>query len=357
MQRGKIRRHGEVQNAGRLALAIVVTLAAAPSYAFDTRWHMDATRVAMAENGFSPDARLLTQLGNYLTDFFSAADLREAYKHLPGGAPAGWPTGLEGIDIEDVARLHFDALTSEAQVEHQWKTLEANTVAALKKWSSDPSVKPGFRATVLLTIVGSSLHAVQDFYSHSNWLKVSGGNAPLWFDVPMADRQKLDVRTGWYPDGNDPGVLYHKDENKDSTGRPMNAEAVAAATRASTDWVKRIIAEAPDVPWDTLRAWQPKPLNVAAPWLRKADATFITSTSTLAGHWDGPTPAANVFSPDAGKNKRIAAQALLLTLSVYAANMAMGTKATPTPYWVGFTIYHVERDLAKNLYLQNKLRQ
>jgi hypothetical protein len=317
---------------------------------------MDATRIGMVQNGFSSDARLMAQFGNYITDFFSAVDLEAAYKHLPGGGGAGWPSGLHGINIEDMARMHFDALTSEAQVEHQWKTLEANTVAALAKWNSDPSVKPGYRGILVLTILGASLHAVQDFYSHSNWLKVAGGGAPLWFDVPQAKRKNLDVRTGWYPDGSTPGLLYHKDENKDSTGRPMNAEAFEAATRASVDWVKRIVAASPEIPWATVRAWQPEPVRIAGPWLRTADATFITTTSILAGHWDGPTPGKNVFAVDEGQNKRMAIQALLLTMKTYASNISLSSGDTPTPFWVGYTKYHIERDLAKGLYLQNKLR-
>jgi hypothetical protein len=339
-----------------LSVSVLATSVASASFAFDTRWHMDATRIGMQSNGFSSDARLMAQFGNYITDFFSAVDLREAYQHIPGGAAAGWPTGLHGINIEDIARMHFDALTSEAQIEHQWKTLEANTLAALKKWNSDPSVKPGYRGILVLTILGSSLHAVQDFYSHSNWLKVSGTGGRLWFDVPASERQKMDVRSGWYPDGNTPGVLYHKDENKDSTGRPMNEAAFHAASRASSDWVKRIIDQSPEIPWSTVRAWQPQPLNVAGPWLRNADATFVTTTSTLAGHWDGPTPVKNVFAVDPGQNKRMAVQALMLSLKVYSTNIAMSSGDTPTPFWVGFTVYHIERDLAKDLFLQNRKR-
>ncbi len=307
----------------------------------------------MVQNGFSSDARLMAQFGNYLTDFFAAADLNEAYKYALGTQPAGWPSGLYGVRNEDVARLHFDALTSEAQVEWQWKTLEANTLAALRKWNVEPSVKPGFRSVCVLTILGSSLHAVQDFYSHSNWLKKAGTGAPIWYQVPAAQRLKLDVRSGWYPDGDQPGLLYHKDENKDSTGRLMNKEAFDAATKASVDWVRRIVSQSPEIPWAKVRAWKPQPVNIEGPWLRNADATFVTTTSTLAGHWDGETPVKNVFAADPGRNKRMAVQALGLTLNTYSRNIQMSANTTPTPFWTGFTLYHVERDLAKNLYLRN----
>ena len=82
------------------------------------------------QNGFSADARLLCQFGNYLTDYFSGAE--SAYdQYVPPDVPKRGTNQLHGVDERDVARLHFDALTSSAQVEHQWKTLEANMKAVL----------------------------------------------------------------------------------------------------------------------------------------------------------------------------------------------------------------------------------
>ncbi|HEY7289740.1 MAG TPA: hypothetical protein VH583_07880 [Vicinamibacterales bacterium] len=350
-----------------LTIAAAVCAAAAVVHGFDTKWHADATRVAMERNGFSADARLLCQFENYLTDYFSGLEFESVYDHLPADAPKpkGNATGLRDMDMAALARMHFDALTTPEQVEHQWKTLESNTVGALNKWAADPSVKAAYRPVVLMTVLGASLHAVQDFYSHSNWLKRiaankaagnlqagEGGTAPIWFDVAETDRKTLGVKTGWYPDGNTPNVLYHREENKDSTGRPLNAEAFDAATRASVDWVRRIMDETPQVPWATLKAWRAQPANLNGTWLRNADATFVTTTSTIAGHWDGKTPVKNVFAPEAARNTFMAGEALQLSLGVYTRNIAIShDNATPTPHWVGFTIYHVEKDLAKGLYL------
>src|SRR4029079_12897614 len=158
----------------------------------------------------SADARLLCQFENYLTDYFSGGNAK-VFNPLPAEMKQGLGPGLQNVDNADVARLHFDALTSEDQVEYQWKSLEANTRAALVKWAADPSVKSGYRVVVLMTILGASLHAVQDFYSHSNWLKkvnAGEGGASLWFEIPDVERAKLAVKSGWYPDGTKPGVLY-----------------------------------------------------------------------------------------------------------------------------------------------------
>lgn len=344
----------------RLASLAGAALAIAPAtQAFDTKWHADATRIAMQQNGFSADARLLCQFTNYITDFFSVVGFEPVYHLLPDGPPPGAPTGVMGINMEDMARLHFDALTTHAQVESQWDNLFMNTKQALTKWSGMTTVKPAFKPVVLMTIVGASLHAVQDFYSHSNWVrkaKAVGGATPIWFDVPADQRKKLEIKSGWYPDGNKPDMLYHKDENKDSTGRPLNAEAYDAASRASSDWVRRLIAATPNLNWASLRNWKAEPANMNGTWLRNADATFITTTSTLAGHWDGSTPVKNVFNPDKIRNRNMAVQALLLSLNVYKTNVGLSGPLTPTPHWVGFSMYHVEKDLAKGLFLQNKKR-
>jgi hypothetical protein len=343
-----------------LLLAAAMCGVVSGAFAFDTKWHAEATRIAMDQNGFSADARLLCQFENYLTDYFSGTDMEHlVYDRLPVEMPKGGRTGLRDMDMTDFARLHFDALTTEAQVEQQWRTLEANTTAALIKWAAEPSVKPGYRPVVLMTVLGASLHAVQDFYSHSNWLRrvTPGGPAPIWFEMPETDRAKLEIKTGWYPDGNKSGVLYHHEENKDATGRPLNAQAVDAATRASVDWVRRMIDATPQVPWAMLKAWRAQPTNLNGTWLRNADATFVTTTSTMAGHWDGATPVKNVFAPEAARDKFMAGEALGLTLGVYSKNITISSNTTPTPHWVGFTVYHVERDLVKGLYLQDMMKK
>ena len=81
----------------------------------------------------------------------------------------------------------------------------------------------------------------------------------------------------------------------------------------------------------------------------------MTTTSTLAGHWDGDAREERL-ALEGRRNNNMAKQALGLTMGVYSKNIAMSTAATPTPHWVAFTMFHVERDLAKGLYLQNVKR-
>ena len=81
------------------------------------------------------------------------------------------------------------------------------------------------------------------------------------------------------------------------------------------------------------------------------DATFLTSTSIIAGHWDGAHPVQHVFNTDPDIEKRQAIAAALLLFQGYATNLALkgNIYGLPTPYWAGFHVYHVERALAHNL--------
>lgn len=321
--------------------------------AFDTWWHADATRIAMQANGFSSDARLVVQVENYLTDFFSVVDLEKVYTKLPGYT-GGMPGGLHGIDLKEMARLHFDDLFTNRDVEAQWANLLANTKAALRKYATDPAVKPGFRPIVLLTILGVSLHTVQDFYSHSDWVNVwvakqPSKPVPLWYDVPPAQRAGLKLYTGAYPNGCCPGHVNHEVLSKDDSSKPLNPRAVDAANRASVQWVQMLLRDK-SIPWASLRSYA---VNTAVNkhFLYDLDATLVTSTSIVAGHWDGAHPVKHVFNTDPAKEKRQAIQAALLVFQGYATNLALKGNVyhLPTPYWAGFYVYHIERDLAHNL--------
>jgi hypothetical protein len=325
-------------------------IGARPASAFDTWWHAEATRHAMKANGFSDDARLATQVSNYLTDF---------YPVLAMGIDK---VGAERLGLEkDVSfdYLHFDDLPKAADVERQWGLLEKNTRAALRKYAADANVKPGFRLIVLLNIIGSSLHAVQDFYSHSNWVELHGNRGtipiPVWFDVPAAERAKLvALRTGAYPDHTPPQMTDHATMNHDTSQRPRHSLAFDAARRAAIDWVRRLMTET-GVPWDELKAYHIKDNMVMRRFLYDLDATFLTSTSILAGHLDGKTPAKSIFNNDPTKEKAQALQAALLVMNGYATNIALegNTFKLPSPYWSGYKVYHVSYDLAEGMKLGN----
>ncbi len=348
-----------------LLLGLGLWLLSSPAFAFDTWWHAEETRHAMVANGFSGDARLVAQFTNYLIDFYSVAADRISgfegvFSRLPGGRPPNAPSTAR-LDPADVDRLHFDSLFSTDEIEAQWRALEANTRAALRKYAADQSVKPGFRPIVLLTVIGASLHVVQDFYSHSNWVnehikKAPGSPVPIWYDVPPARRAAMQLFTGAYPNGCCPGHIDHEKLGKDSSDQGLNEEAVDAATRASVAWAKMLMQD-PSIPWETLKAY--KVSDVAGRrFLYTLDATFLTSSSIIAGHFDGPQPHKKIFNSDPAREKRMALQALLGVLGGYATNLVLRDNLykLPSPYWAGLLVYHVERDLAKGLLLAGRRR-
>jgi hypothetical protein len=236
------------QRAAVTVLSCVLLLwSSRPAHAFDAWWHAEATRKAMVANGFSGDARLVAQFANYLVDFHSATGhyldgFEGLYRRLPGGRPKNAPTTLR-LDTADMKRLHFDSLFSTFEITRQWVVLESNTKAALRKYAADPSVKPGFRLIVLLSIVGASLHVVEDFYAHSNWVE---GKKP--------------VKT-----------IFHRDPARD-----------------------RILA-------------------------------VKAATLVLGGYWSNMVLVDNPYR-------------------------------LPTPYWAGFLVYHIERDLARGLTYDGRVR-
>jgi hypothetical protein len=181
---------------------------------------------------------------------------------------------------------------------------------------------------------------------------------PIWFDIPEADRAKLKLCSGVYPDGSMPGHPNHSDLNKDVSTKALNKIAVEAAERASIDWIKRIMAVVSEAPWSELKAYTIQKDIIMKNFLVSLDATFLTSSSIVVGHLDGDAPARFIFSPEKSTKieKAKAGAALMLVLENYGTNI--GTKGNefylPSPYWSGFKGYFITRDIAAGLTLKGK---
>lgn len=326
------------------------------SFAFDTWWHAECTRKAMTANGFSADARLAAQVSNYITDFHSAA--------LFGtGIPEKQRVEVLKLKQEmSYEYMHFDAIFTTTDIRQNWDKIYANTVQALKKYYNNPEVKSGFRLIILYNILGASLHIVQDFYSHSNWVNTYVANrqlpVPTWYGEDSLYRNSLTLFTGAYPDGSVKGMKGHSELNKDCSTIPLNKEAVEVAERASVEWVKMIMDATPELPWAELKSYNIQGDAVLRNFLVKLDATFLTSSSVVAGHLDGSQPARYIFSADKdmAKEKAMAFQALNLTLGEYAAYLTLERNIykIPSPYWAGFRVYFITRDLADGLSHSNR---
>ncbi len=90
---------------------------------------------------------------------------------------------------------------TDADVDAYWKTLLRNTRAAAAKAKADNDI------VELYTVIGVSLHVVQDFYAHSDWVEASGflRSGLRHHDLlPVASRLLTGgahgdvIHTGWY---------------------------------------------------------------------------------------------------------------------------------------------------------------
>lgn len=335
-------------------LLLITCFFSVQSFAFDTWWHAECTRKAATANGFSSDARLAMQVSNYFTDYLSVAN--DKLKEYTEGK-------LEVETEECYTYMHFDAIFTNQDIEQNWQLLFDNTVKCLRKYAGAGIAKPGFRLIVFFNIMGASLHTVQDFYSHSNWVNVHNKMnlipVPVWYDVAMEERNKLKLATGAYPDGSVAGKLNHADLNKDFSMRSLNKDAVETAERASIDWVKRLMEAVPEVPWSELKNYNIQNNPTMKRFLVSLDATFLTTTSIVAGHFDGPMPAKFVFDREKNikKEQAQAGAALALTLNQYDLNIrTTGNEFNlPSPYWAGFMGYHIIRELALGLSHSRKI--
>ena len=199
------------------------------------------------------------------------------------------------------------------------------------------------RKAMTLIVLGASLHAIQDFYSHSDWIhhdfnstavkpvRLPSGElrAPTWFEfrdqAGDPDKWPFQVKTGIYPpvagavnththmNHDNSRLLYREYE---TAGQPLVAQAkyhdagpvpaheqdeasalahqqmaYNTAIAASIEWVKKV-EEYPDAKTaiESAKSWQ---LKLKDPKLvRELEAGQITemALSCAAGKWDGEDP-------------------------------------------------------------------
>ena len=201
-----------------------------PSAAFDTATHADITEQAMMREGFNREAADVVQVENWLTDFYTSRPL------------------FGSADQCELEKLHFDDVFDAVDIAHYWAELTANTKAAVEAAArADDKIK-------FLSVLGTSLHVVQDFYAHSNWVEARGTGgtqyrSASWFALGSQRPQTL--HTGWYANclnipqgthvphggysGSPPAALNH-----DSYVRPNWDGAYVVAYAASEEWIYNV---------------------------------------------------------------------------------------------------------------------
>jgi hypothetical protein len=241
--------------------------------------------------------------------------------------------------------LHFDNLNSDFQgnsnFDYLFNRLLESTQKLIASYNHLP-IDDRTRNTLTLVTLGASLHAVQDFYSHSNWihndfdrtdvkmvaLPSNGVRAPTWFEFRdkhgQPDQWPFPVQSGVYPpiagarnththmNHDNSRLMYIELENP---GQPLRSQAeyheagpvpahgddasalahqqlaVNTAIAASIEWVARVESN-PEArkAIASAKRWDLKPRD---PRLAKElEAGLLTemALSCAAGKWDGDDP-------------------------------------------------------------------
>lgn len=118
-------------------------------------------------------------------------------------SPVFWAGGLtegDGFDRlkvsvsfrDELESVHFDDLTSTDQIDFMWTRYLSGCMAGMH-WaaeSNDPLAAQN--------ILGVTLHAIQDFYAHSNWVDVKERRAEGWHRHRRSQTLGMNLYTGSY---------------------------------------------------------------------------------------------------------------------------------------------------------------
>src|SRR5712671_4730899 len=331
-----------------VVLFMLLAVLSSPASGFDTFWHSEATRKVGEAFGFSEDARKIMQLGNFSPDFFGPVSDYAANNLQGKGLDAlNQYVAKNAQDRDAAVFFHFDNLNGEldrnSKFDSLFTRLLANTQTVIGSYIKQTNADERTRKTMTLIVLGASLHAVQYFYSHSDWIHNDFNNtavklirlpagdyrAPTWFEFRDQsgdpDKWPFQVKTGIYPpiagavnththmnhdnsrlkyrEYETPGqpfvsqAKYHDagpvpaHEQDEASAAAHQQMAYNTAVAASIEWVKKV-EENGDAraAIESAKNWQ---LKLKEPKLaRELEAGQITQTalSCAAGKWDGEDP-------------------------------------------------------------------
>ena len=157
--------------------------------------------------------------------------------------------------------FHFDSLTSLKSIQSHWNWLEEIS----KKWLNkiDKEQDESNQQLMLFSLLAQTLHAVQDFYSHSNWIEqlheiyqfTNKEEFLTWFDIFKNENgtnktykeqiEQKNIYTGYFPIGKDQKIfhIYHNDKknmpglNKDRAERPFFDVVYYLAMKNGIQWL------------------------------------------------------------------------------------------------------------------------
>lgn len=168
-------------------------------------WHHEGlTRQAARAAGWSDDAENALA---FHTDYV------DSYLYNPlwwfdvanGGGSGRLPVVMSSQS--ELVKVHFDDLFHPESVHGTWRRYLSGTAAGLL-WLGHVA-SDDRRVAMAQNLVGVSLHAIQDFYSHSNWIDDESLRGCTWFEVDPKTRAELSLWTGSYEVPDHLGIKPH----------------------------------------------------------------------------------------------------------------------------------------------------
>ena len=243
--------------------------------AFDTGHHWELTAQVMQEMGFNEPSRQTACVSNWMVDYYSSS-----------------PTASKRMR-EELSKLHCDNLYTAESARRHLARLTANARLALTSQVNDRE---------LLLLLGATLHAVQDMYSHSNW--------PELVSTPEVLSNRTCFSAGewipgaWLSGSYDPRPYllsplpshhpehgsYDQGVNKDAHDRPLWPQAYFLAYCATREFVEALRSWIPAARWERLKHYQPSVVERLALNSEVKSAYGISLWINAAGqhgHWKG----------------------------------------------------------------------
>ena len=298
------------------AFALGACVVPPSALAYDTAPHADMTRDALIAEGFSPAAADVGMVNNWFVDYYTNPD-DNPYSGHANALIGLLRFGFNREDwlhqwVEGAQRMHFDAgirqvgmpdLSNTAGIEQEWQRLMFLT----QKWVQYAGRQNRPDPLEVMAVLGISLHSIQDFYTHSNWVEnphpengrggpgiasLGYGETPTWFDVPPEVRQGLvdnrAVYTGvkgiprghgnWQSNKN---RNLRGGLNKDWPGRPRYQKSYVSAYFATRQWIRAVRTWLGNEP-----LWQ-RAMSLRNTAALRHDVTGAEEISIFSGHWQG----------------------------------------------------------------------
>ncbi|MDX8399113.1 MAG: hypothetical protein R8K20_02560, partial [Gallionellaceae bacterium] len=327
------------------------------AFAFDTAWHNYACDAVVKANNFTTFSKNLLYIGDWLPDCYQGIQVSLSYLDLKHNAMFSYTPGIKraftdlkgGYENKKMQKLsvflHFDdinqALDSNEKFHYIFMKLLENTSQIIRDIYSQKDLKEITKQKNILITLGSSLHVVQDFYAHTNWVdknfseykmgdKYGAVRAPTYFEAYKFFHSKktqtnnfpFAIEAGIYPYPTTPPFPKTKDGvpkshahlNHDNIlleapdGRKMarfhkagsehgshfaaehQQYAVASAAAASTEWIRLLSKDALVKSAIQLAGEAQTPPTIIFKDQTKLLMEGTIRTSCIAKHWDGQKP-------------------------------------------------------------------